>query len=145
MKKIKNTTPAEHLKDEEVLASIIAGGMAARRRVLPSLTFRSLSKTPLNHGFGVCNAARGPVCAVGAGVLFAGIDRTNRPVRDFTLAHSVSTYYALGVSDGFEQSLTRGVLTYGIADYTRGVAVGEAAFDYFGVDGRGRKPAGDLP
>ena len=110
--------------DEEILARIIAGAKASGRRVM-------------RGDYGVWNGDMpdGPVCAVGAGCLYAGIskigDQHHRkfagPAHAFAEAHGTSFDFALGVSDGFE-TLTIARVMDRKDDYERGVNVGIAAF-----------------
>lgn len=72
------------LRDEIVLAAIIAGGAASQRKVLPSL---GQDGRPYHfNGYGVCIGQRpeGPVCAVGAGLLYAGISNAEDPLETFS-------------------------------------------------------------
>lgn len=124
------------LKDEQVLAAIIAGGESSGRKVLPS----EFADRPYkgHNGFGVlpCSNQQGPCCAVGAGVLYGGATETLSPRDAFAQIHGVSMEYASGVSDGFENdNLYKHVLNGkgddAQAEYDRGVAVGEAVWDYF--------------
>lgn len=123
-------------KDEQVLASIIAAGKSSRRRILPASGIAGHS-----NGYGVTlgDDVRGPACAVGAGVLFAGIAIVDSALDAFAAAHAVPVVYACGVSDGFEEEENWGYY-WSSADcrnYRRGLAVGAAARVFFGSSGRG--------
>lgn len=135
MKTAKSLTKSQRLKDEIVLAAIIAGGESSGRKVAPSVGQRPIRT---NAGFGVLpgDYVYGPCCAVGAGVLYGGIAEAPNPRAAFANIHGVSVEYASGVSDGFENDgLYKFVLNdKGDAarrDYDRGIAVGEAVWDYF--------------
>ena len=129
-------TKRDQLKDEQVLAAIIAGGESSGRKVLPSAFARRPHRD--NNGFGVCphDNHEGPCCAVGAGVLYGGVTETMYPRAEFARIHGVSGEYAAGVSDGFENDTLYKFVLDGKGegervDYARGVAVGEAVWDYF--------------
>lgn len=120
----------EQLRDEEILASIIAGGEASGRVVQPHNGRNGVPGS--GNYFGVYDNGltdlNGPCCAVGSGILFAGIGRCLTPLDTFSRIHDVSIDYATGVSVGFEGQ------PYYLStnsDYNRGIAVGQAVFDYF--------------
>lgn len=122
------------LKDEQVLAAIIAGGVSSGRKVMPALRRGCAS----DNGFGVRlgDEPQGPCCAVGAGVLYGGYTEVHCPRTVFADVHGVSIYYASGVSDGFEdiglyEHTLRDKGDGALRDYERGLAVGQAVYDYF--------------
>lgn len=132
--------------DELVLAAIIAAGVSSGRDVVPTTRQRGL---PV-HGLGYVNDRRGATpyknlsqyscCAVGAGLIYVGIDEeTSDPRGDLAARLGVSAEYVAGINDGFEGG---GAFwsTYFNFDYERGHAVGNAVYEYFhGDDGpRGR-------
>lgn len=129
-------TQKQRLKDEQVLAAILAGAKACGRKVLPH--FSSM------NGFGVesYRDARGPCCAVGVGVLYAGVTvnrNDNNPVPEaFARAYGVSAEYAMAVSSGFENAYSSSDLLYERSlDERRGSEVGRAAFQILCLDGAG--------
>lgn len=129
----------QNLKDELVLAAIIAGGMASGRKVRPSYSEahggrRGEAGHENSYGLGSYVDTAGPCCAVGAGVLFAALDVRNiDALAWFTRFHDVHMDFAAGVSDGFEDitGCTTDHVDYNSDDYLRGVAVGDAVYDFF--------------
>lgn len=122
-------TKAQHLKDEQVLAAIIAGAKGDGRPVRRGDwgIYREY-----DYDTGVDKVASGPVCAVGAGCLFAGLRMIDgvSATEEFAIAHGVSKEYACGVSDGFEGTAYENYDYYYPGkqeEYERGVAVGVAA------------------
>lgn len=120
-------------KDAEVLASILAGVATSRRKLAAGegwVTSRTSDVEP--QYVGTC-------CAVGAGALYAGIDReqlqfnVHGTIGAFADKYDVSLAYACGVSDGFETN-DLGFIQASIGsheyrkepDYHRGYAVGAA-------------------
>lgn len=84
------------------------------------------------------NKPQGPVCAVGAGVLYRSVKTDGRcdPLAAFSSSHAVSIEYAIGVSDGFESDSDATVGDerddlFDDCDYHLGWAVGEAVRAYF--------------
>lgn len=137
-------TKAQRLKDETVLAAIITGGEASGRLVWPSTYGRNLA--PQGCGFGA-DTTSGPCCAVGAGILYAGIQASRQTsIVTFARVHGVSPVYACGVSDGFEDNVgttNMRIVAYNSReseseDYLRGWAVGEAAFEWSQARGTAR-------
>jgi hypothetical protein len=122
-------------QDELILAAIIAGGMSSGRRVAPSSSAARAYQAGHTNGWGVnpWSNVKGPCCAVGAGLLYAGITRTMNVLSTFAKAHGVARDYGSGVSAGFEglDGTTRPMPGYLPVDYERGVAVGVAAYDFF--------------
>jgi uncharacterized membrane protein len=117
-------TPEQIEQDELILAAIIAGGMASGRRVAPSLSGYRAEQVGHGQGYGV-STATGPMCAVGAGVLFAGITCTQRDANEaFAEVHGVTYEYASAVSGAFEGADD-------VSADRRGHAVGSAAWDFF--------------
>lgn len=125
---------AHREKDDEVLASILAGSALTQR---PLEAGRGFFGT---IGFEATEDAGddGPCCAIGAGVLYAGLDpnkvKRSGALRAFARHYDVSMDYAVGVSDGFETndagfvgsvSRVKGV-DKSSSDYARGFAVGAA-------------------
>lgn len=116
--------------DERLVAKIIAAAESSGALIRPAP-----SRHEMRFGVGVKNehyVADGPVCAIGAGVLYRGVSQSlDLPDEDFMKMHRVSYAYVCGVSDGFEcDSGTIEYIYRGGADYARGVAVGEAVRAY---------------
>lgn len=133
----------EALKDEQILAKIIAGGMASGRKILPDGLRRARGSSNM-WGVTPRDVPEGPACAVGAGCLYAGITTVGDPVLAFAAYYGVSEAYAWGVSDGFENPCPR-VPGSGYGgptgkrndkEYHRGALVGGAARVFFGRTGR---------
>jgi hypothetical protein len=130
---------AEIEQDELILAAIIAGGVASGRKVMPATTGSRPAQEGHTNSFGVSAWAdpQGPCCAVGAGILYAGIDPETvsriGSCSSFADAYGVSYGFASGVSDGFEGG-DREWSDRATPIYDRGVAVGSAAYDFFQGD-----------
>lgn len=134
----------EQAKDEEVLACIIAGAEASGRKMDTSFDERAaIDGADCGSGLGFGEIPDGPCCAVGAGIIFAGLPINDQTAPEtFAGIHGVSVAYANGVSDGFEALTGSGGdsghlyedgndMTNTDADsYERGYAVGVAAFYY---------------
>lgn len=118
------------LYDEQILAAIIAGAKASGRAVGPAFSHDGVSGHLNGFGVGPLRSASGPVCAVGAGVLYAGIPASDSQdaCAAFAKHYGCSEGYAAAVSYGFET--THGN-DYSETDkeYLRGFAVGQAAFE----------------
>lgn len=135
-------TRKEREKDEQVLAAILTAAATSGREVRPHFTRDGVDGSHKGYGANVT----GPCCAVGAGVIYAGLEVRDgfvngevAAIAAFAKAHDVSTYYSHGVSAGFENLssyrdqysadvMARGRTEQQILDFARGYAVGEAAF-----------------
>lgn len=102
--------------DDEIIGAILAGG-----HVRPIMAHA-------DYGAGFDNRFDdepvGPVCAVAAGVLFAGLERSKDPIRMFMKKFGVSRTVACGISCGFEDYHWHD--TWRGPDYARGWAIGAA-------------------
>ncbi len=123
-------TRAEIEKDEQILAAILAVAGSGERQVYPNCSHDGLVGS--GNGFGMrSHELDGPCCAVGAGVVFAGVKFNNSgesALSKFAELHGVTYNYAIGVSDGFEYPLDLEPGCSQSADYMRGFDVGRAAF-----------------
>lgn len=127
---MRKLTKKQRLEDEMILAAIIAGGMASGREVRPSVARRP-GQPGHDNGYGVhlTDDPQGPCCAVGAGLLFAGVVNPDYAPSEFSKAFGVSTGYGSAVSWGFEyREVLEGDET---TEHSRGVNVGAAAYDFF--------------
>ena len=113
-------------KDELIIAKILS---------VPHTLGRSIAS---GNGFNISPESPYPSCAVGAGVLYAGLgcEDYSDALQLFAKAHNVTRTYAAGVSDGFETNLEGRILCVRYSafndvietseDYKRGFAVGAA-------------------
>lgn len=128
-------TKKQCVKDEQVLAAIIAAKHACGRDVQPANPHDGQRGS--GNGFGLrSNQVDGPCCAVGAGVLYRGLEFNDYsdPIYVFAEAYEVSPEYAMGVSLGFEFEMAHDV-DLEKKDYQRGFEVGKAAFEILCMDG----------
>jgi hypothetical protein len=123
-------TKEEIAKDDYILGVLMAAHETSHRLVLPSKSDRGWG---VGSGHGYISADEdGPVCAVGAGLIYAGLGlwdlyQTSAP-SVFGDTYDVPYAYADGVSDGYEGSLS--IRDFGSLHhaYLRGYAVGDAFF-----------------
>ncbi len=113
----------EQAFDEQVIAKILCGSHRT-----PAVRLRPgewgvsyLSETDIQRV--------GPVCAVGAGILYVGLDGRRSPAGHFADEFGVSMLYVRGVSDGFDSEYCP---LPSEPDYLRGYAVGAAVRDSMG-------------
>lgn len=100
--KYESRTPEQVIKDERVVAEVLAFAATSKRKVIPSIRMREKFRDLGGHGW---IGPRGMACcAVGAAVLFKRIPAKNRDMPHVALADALgeSTAYTLGMSDGFE-------------------------------------------
>lgn len=110
----------EQAFDEELIAKIIAAAESRGVKVKPGNRWGFGANASAGVTYKPCDP-QGPVCAIGAGLLYADVVATGYGnwCEDFATTHGVSRDYARGVSAGFEE--------FDAAGYDeRGVAVGEA-------------------
>lgn len=122
---------------EEIVQVILAAAAAMPGRVLPTQG-PNMDLMPGGYGQG-WGSADGPCCAVGAGVLYAGLAPNNHPISDglalnsnylvgadraFADHYGVSLDFAWGLSNGFEGQSGDSI----DEDYLRGRAAGQRIF-----------------
>lgn len=112
-------------RDELVLAAILAGGHTSGRKIQPHNSRQGVRGSGNLFGITSSSDSEGPVCAVGAGVIYSGLPCVDvvGPTRTFAEAYGVSPGYADGVSHGFERAVFDAD-----SDLGRGSEVGNAAF-----------------
>ena len=133
MTKKKGDKPSElDLRDERILAEIIAWAEGHPNTVRPRtgqwLQLRDGQVDP-----------DGPCCAVGAGLLYRGIDAreylaSSSGTEIFARKYGVSEAFAQGVDNGFEDRTLFG--SNRTDDYARGLSVGIAAREWAESMGR---------
>lgn len=106
-------TKREIKQDELILAKIVSMSASHRLRCGTWGIAGAVRAVQVARGALPAPAPVGQVCAVGAGILYAGLDflqnnikpdkRTPFPPALFAKAHNVTLAYACGVSDGYEQ------------------------------------------
>lgn len=132
--KSKKLTKKQREQDELVLAEIVQNAAARPDMVvLPAVGHDDVVGSMNGFGTGP-GRIDGPVCAVGAGLLFAGVPlrEIRNPIHSFAKHYGVPTQYALYVSNGFEGRIKNRYSPS--TDEARGMAVGVAAFQALCAD-----------
>lgn len=123
-------TPDE--RDSLILTAIVNAAEVLGRPVTPWIPHDGAMRASPGIPFGT-SAESGPCCAVGAGVLYAGVRGLEEDLACVAFAehYNVSLDYALGVSDGFETALNYDLGSRWTVDSPRGrgFQVGKAAFE----------------
>lgn len=128
---MKNKAKSVGMADEEIVGHILAAAGAGLK-----VERTACSATYSRSGF-ASNEPDGPCCAIGAGLLYAGIERDQLHTdtcETFAKKYGVSLACAIGISDGFEDrvgctySYEKHHITNLCANkgYVRGFAIGNA-------------------